>query len=337
MLWDVLLDEMEIDKGNKTLLAKIKTVFDANVQQFMRRANPRALLMDLNKQFLQQILLAVKQLFPHLDQEKQYRTIQIGEEMMEPYRAEDIQLARQSSIENEFQRRQQELEQYTKPQKPKDINLSYNVKDEKIVSMDTLLADKMAEREEIVTSINSAYNASSSSPYINPEPIVITENNKPLDLNEQKPRLKYLQLSQDNNGQHIDIKKQVHFEDQNLNKNKSQNQNQNAGNIFGKLKKVPLDPPEKEGKYEQQQSIKLQDTVPLHNPQTNASSTTSIPQPNNNSAPLLTNSQVIKQLNEMNDKINILTEKMEIVLSYLSKMTYSNNDNRKEEKEERDN
>ena len=57
MLWDVLLDEMEIDKGNKTLLAKIKTVFDANVQQFMRRANPRALLMDLNKQFLQQMTM----------------------------------------------------------------------------------------------------------------------------------------------------------------------------------------------------------------------------------------------------------------------------------------
>ena len=317
MLWDVLLDEMEIDKGNKTLLAKIKTVFDANVQQFMRRANPRALLMDLNKQFLQQILLAVKQLFPHLDQEKQYRTIQIGEEMMEPYRAEDIQLARQSSIENEFQRRQQELEQYTKPQKPKDINLSYNVKDEKIVSMDSLLADKMAEREEIVTSMNSAYNASSSfsssSPYINPEPIVITENNKPLDLNEQKPRLKYLQLSQDNNGQHIDIKKQVHFEDQ----KQSQNQSQNVGSIFGKLKKVPLDPPEKEGKYEQQQSAKLNE---IAQPETVQQTLMSQKQIQNQASPLLTNSQVIKQLNELNEKVNNFSDKMDKVLELLSSL-----------------
>ena len=312
MLWDVLLDEMEIDKGNKTLLAKIKTVFDANVQQFMRRANPRALLMDLNKQFLQQILLAVKQLFPHLDQEKQYRTIQIGEEMMEPYRAEDIQLARQSSIENEFQRRQQELEQYTKPQKPKDINLSYNVKDEKIVSMDSLLADKMAEREEIVTSMNSAYNASSS-PYINQEPIVITDNNKPLDLNEQKPRLKYLQLSQDNNGQHIDIKKQVHFEDQ----KQGQNQSQNVGSIFGKLKKVPLDPPEKEGKYEQQQSAKLNE---IAQPETVQQTLMSQKQIQNQASPLLTNSQVIKQLNELNEKVNNLSEKMDKVFELLTSL-----------------
>ena len=316
MLWDVLLDEMEIDKGNKTLLAKIKTVFDANVQQFMRRANPRALLMDLNKQFLQQILLAVKQLFPHLDQEKQYRTIQIGEEMMEPYRAEDIQLARQSSIENEFQRRQQELEQYTKPQKPKDINLSYNVKDEKIVSMDSLLADKMAEREEIVTSMNSAYNALSSSfssSYINQEPIVITENNKPLDLNEQKPRLKYLQLSQDNNGQHIDIKKQVHFEDQ----KQGQNQSQNVGSIFGKLKKVPLDPPEKEGKYEQQQSAKLNE---IAQPETVQQTLMSQKQIQNQASPLLTNSQVIKQLNELNEKVNNLSDKMDKVLELLTSL-----------------
>ena len=32
-------------------------------------------------------------------------------------------------------------------QKPKEINLSYDINEEKIKSMDSLIADKMAERE----------------------------------------------------------------------------------------------------------------------------------------------------------------------------------------------
>jgi hypothetical protein len=70
LLWDVLLDELNINKTNTKLIGNIRTVFESNINPFSSRANPKLQIMELNKQFLSQVVLAVNRLFPTLKQEQ---------------------------------------------------------------------------------------------------------------------------------------------------------------------------------------------------------------------------------------------------------------------------
>ena len=70
LLWDVLLDELNINTTNKslvnniTLVNNIKIVFDTNIKHFTLKTNPTLHIMELNKQFLSQVVMAVNKLFP---------------------------------------------------------------------------------------------------------------------------------------------------------------------------------------------------------------------------------------------------------------------------------
>jgi hypothetical protein len=39
LLWDVLLDELNVNTNNKGMIANNKTVFESNIQPFTSRAN----------------------------------------------------------------------------------------------------------------------------------------------------------------------------------------------------------------------------------------------------------------------------------------------------------
>ena len=71
LLWDVLLDELCINTSNKTLVTNIKTVFESNIKLFTARCNPKTHIMELNKQFLSQVVFAVNRLFPNLNKQNQ--------------------------------------------------------------------------------------------------------------------------------------------------------------------------------------------------------------------------------------------------------------------------
>ena len=47
MLWEVLLDELNINPNSSTILQNIKTVFDGNISLFTTKANPNMGLMNL--------------------------------------------------------------------------------------------------------------------------------------------------------------------------------------------------------------------------------------------------------------------------------------------------
>ena len=58
--------------------------------------------MELNKNFLSQVVLAVNRLFPNIKQEQNIKRITISdEEIAEPYKIEDIQASRQIKFEKE--------------------------------------------------------------------------------------------------------------------------------------------------------------------------------------------------------------------------------------------
>jgi hypothetical protein len=144
LLWDVFLDEVQVSHTNKELMANIRSVFESNIGPFTARANQNTSIMELNKQFLKQIVVAVNRLFPHLKNMK--RITIMDEEVSSPYKIEDIQASRQSDFEKEVEKKQMEMESYLTLKKPQQVNFSDNNDEQKIGSMELLIAEKIAQR-----------------------------------------------------------------------------------------------------------------------------------------------------------------------------------------------
>lgn len=113
MLWEILLDELNINSNNVKLISNIKTIFDSNINLFLLRANKTAPIMTLNKQFLGQVVLAVNQLIPSLKQNQFVKKITItDEEIVEPYKIEDIHASRQNNFEMEVEKKNLNLKNF---------------------------------------------------------------------------------------------------------------------------------------------------------------------------------------------------------------------------------
>jgi hypothetical protein len=296
MLWEVLLDELNINANNTKMKNNIKTVFDTNINLFLINANKTAPIMLLNKQFLGQVVLAVNQLIPTIKQENNIKKITItNEEIIEPYKIEDIHASRQTDFEKEVERKKAELESYLIP--PKPINLDFSDNNQmnlKITEIGPLLAEKMAERNlELEKIQNMNYNPSTVNPdsWLKSQETSVKKDFKP----EQK---------------------KVTFE-----------MDDSTTNIFSKLKKntlVTVEPEIEEiqvsEKYVEQKSILLPEPkserliVPINNNPT----TPNIPIIQN--IPFIPNNELIKQLNEMNSKIDILSENINLLTNIVKSL-----------------
>jgi len=332
LLWDVLLDELNINKTNTKLIGNIRTVFESNVNPFSSRANPKLQIMELNKQFLSQVVLAVNRLFPNLKQDQNIKRITISDEevsdshILEPYKIEDIHASRQSEFEKEVERKRMEMENYMTPQKPRELDFSDRNSDGKIKAMDSLVADKMAQRNmEIEQFQNNNYNSSSIDPekWLTPketsvknektimepkvamlEPKLIEQ--KPIIKNNQNSKLKYISIDSNNNItlsiDEIEPKnKKVSWDDQ----------EESTNNIFNKLKKQPIVdlPLETITKVDEKQYIE-QKSAPLPQVKREEIQRTqaTLPTPTSINEPVIPKTEIIKQLNEMNKKIDNLYE-----------------------------
>lgn len=314
LLWDVLLDELNINSSNKSLVTNIRTVFESNINPFIARANPKYNIMELNKQFLSQVVLAVNRLFPNIKQEQNIKRITISdEEVLEPYKIEDIHASRQNDFEKEVERKRMEMENYMTPQKPRELDFSDKNLDGKIKAMDSLVADKMDQRNmEIEQFQNSNYNTSidpekwlkATETSVKNEKTVIDQ--KPIIKNNQNPRLKHISIDSNNNItlsiNEIDQKiKKVSWDDS--------SDKESTINIFNKLKKQPvievnqsdnIDTNEKQ--YIEQKSMPL----PEVKQEEIIRNQITLPKPNNE--PIIPKTEIIKKLNEMNTKIDNLYE-----------------------------
>jgi hypothetical protein len=188
LLWDVLLDELQIDPTNKTVLTNIRTVFEGNINPFTKSANVNSNipLVNLNKQFLSQVVIAVNRLFPNLGREQDFKRIQISsEEVMSPYKIEDIHEARKDDFENQLKIKRNEFENSINLQKPKEMDFTEKIDDGKIKEMDTLIAETIARRNFDIEQINKVTNLNVEDPenWLNPQKITKISNEKP---NEKK-------------------------------------------------------------------------------------------------------------------------------------------------------
>jgi hypothetical protein len=350
LLWDVLLDELNINKTNTKLIGNIRTVFESNVNPFSSRANPKLQIMELNKQFLSQVVLAVNRLFPNLKQDQNIKRITISDEevsdshILEPYKIEDIHASRQSEFEKEVERKRMEMENYMTPQKPRELDFSDRNSDGKIKAMDSLVADKMAQRNmEIEQFQNNNYNSSSIDPekWLTPKETSVKNEKtimepkvailkpkvamleqkvieqKSIIKNNQNSKLKYISIDSNNNItlsiDEIEPKnKKVSWDDQ----------EESTINIFNKLKKQPIvDLPLEtitevdEKQYIEQKSAPLPQVKREEIQRTQAT----LPTPTSINEPVIPKTEIIKQLNEMNKKIDNLYEMMYKLTNFIEK------------------
>jgi hypothetical protein len=286
LLWDVFLDELQVSHTNKELMANIRSVFESNIGPFTARANQNASIMELNKQFLKQIVLAVNRLFPYL---KQMKKITItDEEVSSLYKIEDIHASRQSDFEREVEKKQMEMDSYLTLKKPQQVNFSDNNYDEKIGSMELLISEKIAQRNsEILPPIQE------TDQWLQPKETSVkaekmfnynsndnnTNNNSNNNFNNNtnnntNNRLKHINIDTNNNV----VLKKVTWTDEPTN------------NIFQKLKKMP-----EEKQYVEQQSIALPEVKQeiINRPTIQ---------------PIIPKNDLAIQINELNKKVDIMYE-----------------------------
>ena len=152
LLWDVLLDELCIDINNKQIVNNIRSVFESNINPFTKNTsvNVNTPLVNLNKQFLSQVVMAVNRLFPNLKQKQklEFKRIQIGpEEVLEPYKVEDIREERRDHFEQQVNKKRIEFENSINQNKPAELDFSEKIDDGKIKEMETLIAETVARRK----------------------------------------------------------------------------------------------------------------------------------------------------------------------------------------------
>ena len=300
LLWDVLLDELNINTNNKAIVSNIKSVFESNVKPFTSRANSKAPIMELNKLFLGQVVLAVNRLFPQLKQDQNIKKITITNEVVaEPYRIEDIQSARQNEFENEFEKKRMDLDNYMTPQKPKSVDFTDKFVEEKITGMDSLLAEKMNQRN---LEIGQIMNNSDTEKWLQAKETSVKSENinannvQSNNVQQTNSRLKYINMDNNNNIALLNPElnkpvKRVSWDE------RATGEEEPVSNIFQKLKKTNIT----EKQYTEQQSEPLPDikqeviqrnVLPVNTPIT---------------VPIIPNNEIIKNLNEVNQKVDNLT------------------------------
>ena len=203
LLWNVLLDEFNINNSNKKIINNIKIVFESNINPFILKANPRSNIMELNKLFLSQVVLAVNKLITSSNTNNVFKRITISDEdiLNEPYKIEDIQASRQNDFDKSLEQKRMDMENYMTPQKPKELNFSDNKSDSKITSMDSLIAEKMAERNlEIEQLHNSNFNTTiNTDNWLTPQETSLKNVNPINNENNENSRLKYISIDSNNN------------------------------------------------------------------------------------------------------------------------------------------
>jgi hypothetical protein len=301
LLWEVLVDELGLNNiSQQSTISNIKIVFEKNLQMFKTRINPNDSLVHLNKQFLKIMIMAVNKLFPNLKQDLEIKRLTITSETPEePLKAEDLHQYKQTQLTNLYNKQKQDFEQYNILSKPPEINLTDNIIDEKITEMDSLLAEKIAQRN---ADLNSNYSIM---------PYVIDESkytNKTSDISiSSNNKLKYLNLDDPNN---ISLNtKKVTWED-------TSSETFVVTSIFDKLKKVndnkTYESNLNENKNESSlnnKTYETQDSMPLPSVEQQVVSTINSTLSNiitPSVSGFLPTSEIVKQLNEINSKLDLV-------------------------------
>lgn len=140
LLWEILTSELSINVNNKTLFNKIKVIFDTNISM-VSKTSTTSTIMQLNKLFLQQVILAVNKLIPNLKSENAIKSLNISEDILSsPHTFEDIQQGRRQEFDSQVDKRRKEFDELINPPQPRMIEFADKVEDYKTTSIDELIS-----------------------------------------------------------------------------------------------------------------------------------------------------------------------------------------------------
>lgn len=164
MLLEILLDELNVKTSQVQMINNIKLIFNKNIQYFIQNiSHSKKALIQLNKEFLSQLISIVHKMFPQIKQEQQFKTINIGVETNnELHTIEDIQHERKNHMEEQYKNKQTEFNTLMNGHKPLEINFAYDIKDDKIVEMQGLIADTIKNRNYDINQIQMAHVANNN-------------------------------------------------------------------------------------------------------------------------------------------------------------------------------
>lgn len=131
MLWEILLDELNVNINNKPLMTSIRKLFLANISETNTNMNTNKMsLMDLNQRCLSNTLSVIKELYPQLMEEK--RSIKI--------------------LEEEYKEALDDFTKLSKPKSPPPVNFLDQI-EEINISSDVLMEKMLQERSREIVSV----------------------------------------------------------------------------------------------------------------------------------------------------------------------------------------
>jgi len=196
MLWEILLDELHLTHSNPLFVSNTKHIFESIIPHFTNQLQDsnRTSIMEINKQFLAIVLQTVN---TELTSKNMKRIIITNEEYpTDAYKVEDIQTERKNALDKEVEKKRLELESYMNPpEKTRVIDFTDKF-EENTVLIDTLLAEKIAERNTDIPTLNpipankkkvSFENGPDISLNLSGEDVLVTTNFQETFLNKLKP------------------------------------------------------------------------------------------------------------------------------------------------------
>ena len=172
-IWEVISTEIpHFDTAPRDIKMNFYEVYCGQMLQFYerrRKANALSNLLSMNKQFLEHMMSLLQT--KDTKDTSPTKKIKIMEEQAEEpvlYKIEDIQAERQKQFDDDFQRKRAEFESaVARPAPPAIPEFAIPIQDEKITSMEELIAQTVAQRNfdlmATTTTSNSAPSTTSSS------------------------------------------------------------------------------------------------------------------------------------------------------------------------------
>lgn len=144
ILYDILLQELKIDNSS-IWIENIKKIFSNNINFFLQNVNLNNSLLELNKLFLKQTVIAINKLLPNLRNNKKINIL--PEEINFPHKIEDIKNIRKDLFDEELNLKRRDFDNMMKRDKPEVIDFKDKFTNEKIVDMEKILSEKINERD----------------------------------------------------------------------------------------------------------------------------------------------------------------------------------------------
>ena len=189
ILQEILFQELKIS-ANSSFVPQIKQIFINNIHFFLQNANMNNSLIELNKLFLRQTILAINKLIPNLKNEIKNKKINIiSDDINFFHKVEDLKNIKLELFNEEFNLKREEFNATMKNEVPNTLNFSDNYVDEKITDMNKILSEKISQRNSEIP-LSSPSSSPSPSPQENEQKKIKKVN---FDLSDNIDELKRTQ------------------------------------------------------------------------------------------------------------------------------------------------